>query len=157
MSTLLERIMAYWQWADNSIWSLVSELSDSEFEQTFDDSVPSIRQRYVHLAQDNWEWYTEWTGTDLEDEPSFDKMSRTSLFTFISTYVEKWANLLSTSGTKTMNIRRGNKTFTLTLPEILFHMSNHATYHRGQITQSLRLLGKEVHMTDYVPFRLATA
>ncbi|GAG55918.1 unnamed protein product, partial [marine sediment metagenome] len=38
--------------------------------------------------------------------------------------------------------------------EILFHLVNHATYHRGQIVVGLRTLGKEVVMTDYVPHRI---
>ena len=84
-------------------------------------------------------------------------MSKEKLFSFITLYNEKWANLLSHERTKSINVGQGDTMITITLPEILFHMNNHATYHRGQIMLSLRLLGKDTHMTDYVPFRIKKA
>jgi uncharacterized damage-inducible protein DinB len=45
----------------------------------------------------------------------------------------------------------------LHLEEMLFNIINHATYHRGQIVTLLRLLGKDVVMTDYVPYLLETS
>jgi uncharacterized damage-inducible protein DinB len=47
----------------------------------------------------------------------------------------------------------GEAKLRMTFDEILFHLVNHATYHRGQIVMGLRILGKDVVMTDYVPYR----
>jgi len=157
MTSLVDRIVTYWQWADNSVWSLVKGLTDEEFNQSFGEFGGSIRRRYIHLAEDNWEWYADWTGADIQEEPDFDNMSKEDLFEFISSQNEKWTNLRETDNEKTINVGQGDTIFTLTFPEMLFHMNNHATYHRGQITMCLRLLGKETHMTDYVPHRLSTA
>lgn len=156
MTSLVDRIVEYWQWADNSVWSLVKDLSDEEFNQSFGEFGGSIRKRYIHLAEDSWEWYADWTGADIQEEPDFDNMSKEDIFEFISSYNTKWANLRATDSEKTINVGQGDTIITITLPEILLHMNNHATYHRGQITMSLRLLGKETHMTDYVPHRLST-
>ncbi|MFW9919010.1 MAG: DinB family protein [Candidatus Thorarchaeota archaeon] len=154
MSDILERMVEYWQWADSSVWNLVTSLSDKEFTHRFGNDGPSIHQRYLHLAEDSWEWYADWTGADIEEEPDFDAMSREDLFTFISDYNRKWAALLESDQNKTVNVGTSDNMVTITLPEIVFHMNNHATYHRGQIIMALRMLGKEVQFTDYVPFRL---
>ncbi|MHA2170846.1 MAG: DinB family protein [Candidatus Kariarchaeaceae archaeon] len=37
--------------------------------------------------------------------------------------------------------------------EYAFNIFNHFTYHRGQLVLALRMLGKEVTYTDYVPYR----
>ena len=42
--------------------------------------------------------------------------------------------------------------YTWPLPDVLFHIANHGTYHRGQIAQLLRDLGKDAPATDYTVF-----
>ena len=155
MIELIERILEYWQWADQSVWDLVQCLSDEEFTKSFEKG-PSIQQRYVHLAEDSWEWYADWTGAEIEEEPDFQAMSREEIFDFISEYNMKWANLLNSDRIKTIEFGKIEKMISITFPEMIFHMNNHATYHRGQIIMTLRMLGKEVHFTDYVPFKLQT-
>ncbi|MCK5240136.1 MAG: hypothetical protein KAR33_11340 [Candidatus Thorarchaeota archaeon] len=156
MTDLLDSIVRYWQWADNSAWEIVKELTEEEFNHNFGELGHSLRIRYIHLAEDSWEWYADWTGAEISEEPDFDALSKEELFSFITLYNEKWANLLSHERTKSINVGQGDTMVTITLPEILFHMNNHAAYHRGQIMLSLRLLGKDTHMTDYVPFRIKT-
>lgn len=134
----------------------MKDLTDEEFNRTFGDFGNSLRTRYTHLAEDSWEWYTDWTGADVSEEPDFDTMTRGELFDFISEYNKKWENLLVTDSGKTIRVGEEDTMVTITLPQILFHMNNHATYHRGQIMLSLRLLGKDTQMTDYVPFRIKT-
>jgi len=51
---------------------------------------------------------------------------------------------------------RAGKVLTISFEEMFFHIVNHFTYHRGQIVMALKLLGKEVTMTDYVPHRIST-
>ncbi len=156
MASLVNRIVKYWLWADNSVWSLIKDISDEEFNQSFGEFGGSIRRRYIHFAEDNWEWYSDWTGADIQEEPDFDNMSKEELFDFISSYNVKWADLRATDLEKTINVGKGDTMITLSFPEMLFHMNNHATYHRGQIIMCLRLLGKDTNMTDYVPHRLST-
>ncbi len=44
---------------------------------------------------------------------------------------------------------KGN-TFSNTVQDILFHIVNHGTYHRGQIARELRASGSEPPITDHV-------
>jgi uncharacterized damage-inducible protein DinB len=55
------------------------------------------------------------------------------------------------------NKEHNGKIVTIDLDEMIFHLVNHYTYHRGQIVMGLRILGENVQMTDYVPYRLNTS
>jgi uncharacterized damage-inducible protein DinB len=48
------------------------------------------------------------------------------------------------------NIRGVTTTFAIA--DILYHIVNHGTYHRGQITQLLRDLGKDAPSTDFIAY-----
>ncbi|MFW9799836.1 MAG: DinB family protein [Candidatus Thorarchaeota archaeon] len=147
----------YLIWADEAIWNLVKNLTDEEFAQSSGGGMRSIRTRYVHLAQDMWEWLTDWTGESPEDEPDFGNMLRDELFESIAAYERNLVGLIKDRAFDTLELDADGNKIRLAFSEFLFHMVNHATYHRGQIVAGLKILGKEVLMTDYVPFRIATA
>jgi uncharacterized damage-inducible protein DinB len=44
-------------------------------------------------------------------------------------------------------------TYTNSVQEILFHIINHSTYHRGQIMAQLRESGLEAISTDYIFYK----
>ncbi|MHA2085991.1 MAG: DinB family protein [Candidatus Thorarchaeota archaeon] len=135
---------------------MVQELTDEEYSHTFGECGGSLQQRYIHLAEDNWEWYCDWTGEDSGEKPDFQNMSRDTLFEYILSYNQKWFDMIESRNVDTLELKRNGKSVTLEFEEMFFHMNNHATYHRGQIVMGLRLLGKDVHMTDYVPHRFTT-
>lgn len=45
------------------------------------------------------------------------------------------------------------QSFTNSLQDILWHIVNHSTYHRGQIAAALRALGYDPPATDYIFYR----
>jgi uncharacterized damage-inducible protein DinB len=152
---LLKRLGVYLLWANSSVWDIVKTLTDDEFTQSGGEGTRSIRDRYVHLAQDTWEWYYDWTGEDPGEEPNFDQMTRNELFELVVDYSKKLVALIETRSADNLEFDADGKKIKLRFDEFLFHMVNHATYHRGQIVAGLRALGKKTHMTDYVPFRIA--
>ncbi len=154
---LLEKLGQYLIWADEAIWNLVKDLSDEEFAQSSGGGMRSIRARYVHLARDFWEWLMDWTGESPEDEPDFESMPRDELFESIAAYERKLVGLIKSRTFDTLELDADGNKIRLVFGEFFFHMVNHSTYHRGQIVANLRMLGKKVLMTDYVPFRIATA
>ena len=154
--TLVESLARYLMWANTSVWEIVKTLSDVEFEQMPLDGAGSVRKRYVHLAEDIWEWFHDWHGEALQ-EPDFQNMSRDELYQFIEMYLGKWKRMIHDRTVDEFKDQRAGKTVLINFEEMFFHLVNHFTYHRGQIVMGLRMLGKEVPMTDYVPFRFSTA
>jgi uncharacterized damage-inducible protein DinB len=154
---LLQRMGQYLLWADKTIWELVQRLNKEEFDRPLGERGGSIRKRYIHLAHDTWEWYYDWIDKDPEDEPNFEGMEREVLFGFLTDYIHKFIDMIEDRPVNEITFDSTGKDITIGFEEIFFHLVNHAAYHRGQIAMGLRLLGKEVQMTDYVPHRIAIA
>ena len=155
--SLLERMGNYLIWADRRLWNIVEGLTDEEFSQALCEEGGSIRKRYLHLAEDTWEWYHDWIGEEPENEPAFEEMTRAELFSSISDYNGRFIQMINHRKNERIELCPEGKAVDIIFEEILFHMVNHATYHRGQIAMGLRILGKEVKMTDYVPYRIDTS
>jgi uncharacterized damage-inducible protein DinB len=148
----VQDIAGYLAWANASIWKIVETLSDDEYGQTLAEGAGSIQRRYIHLAEDTWEWFHDWRGEEPQ-EPDFLNMTRFELYQFTSDYLKKWRKAVEDSNIEEFTDERDGKTVAITIDEIFFHLVNHFTYHRGQIAMGLRMLGREVPMTDYVPYR----
>jgi uncharacterized damage-inducible protein DinB len=155
--TLLENMNKYLFWADSKIWDIVRNLTEEEYSRDLYDNGGSIKRRYAHLAQDLREWYFDWIGRDYGEVPDFMNMSREEVFKSITEYNQKFANMIKERTVNHLDIDTGEAELRVTFEEIFFHLVNHATYHRGQIVMGLRILGKNVVMTDYVPHRMQTA
>ncbi len=153
--SLLKEMAGYLTWANTSVWRIVETLNDDEFKQSLAEGAGSIHKRYVHLAVDTWEWFHDWHGEE-PPEPDFQNMTRNDLYKFITDYLKKWQSLIEERTVDEFTDERAGKKVMIKFDEMFFHMVNHFTYHRGQIVMGLKMLGKDVPMTDYVPYRFST-
>ncbi len=152
----LLKIARYLTWANASTWKIVETLSDDEFGQSLTEGAGSIHARYIHLAQDSWEWFHDWHSEE-PPEPDFQSMSQNELYQFIVDYLKKWKkSLIEDRTVDEFTDERAGKTVVIPFDEMFFHLVNHYTYHRGQIVMGLRMLGKDVPMTDFVPYLFST-
>ena len=83
-------------------------------------------------------------------------MTRNELYQFITDYLKKWQSLIEERTVDEFTDERAGKKVVIKFDEMFFHMVNHFTYHRGQIVMGLKMLGKDVPMTDYIPYRFST-
>ena len=83
-------------------------------------------------------------------------MTRKELYQFVVDYLKRWQDLIEERTVDEFKDEREGRTVVIKFDEMFFHMVNHFTYHRGQIVMGLKILGKEVPMTDYVPYRCST-
>lgn len=151
--SLLRKMGEYTLWADAKIWKIVKELTDDEFCHKLGENSGCIRDRYLHMAEGHSQWYRRWVGIENE-EIKPEALSRDEMFDHINRFNRLIVGLISNS-TDDENADAERPDFgLLSLEEMIFNILNHATYHRGQIVLLLRLLGKEVKATDYVPYLL---
>lgn len=155
--TFQTKMSKYLFWADSTIWDIVQNLTDEEYRRSLYENGGSIQRRYVHLAEDLWEWYHDWIGQDSMEEPDFVTMPREKIFASIKKYSQLFSDMIEDRSVNHIDIETGQGKVQITFEEMLFHLVNHATYHRGQIVMGLRILGKDVVMTDYVPYRMHIA
>ncbi len=147
---------AYMLWADDKIWDIVNALTEEEFSRTIEVNSGSIRDRYLHMAQGHSQWYCRWMNEEQKSE-NLDNLSREELFSYLSSINSKLIALVQKNTTEEVQISGQSRDILFRLDEMVFNIINHASYHRGQIVTLLRMLGKEVVVTDYVPYLFSTS
>ncbi|HEX9652931.1 MAG TPA: DinB family protein, partial [bacterium] len=122
------------------------------------NSFPSIRETLVHMLSAEWIWLTRWNGSSPTGMPeSWELSTHASLrrqwleaereqTTFVSGLTEDALN-------KVISYRNtAGQPFANPLWQMMRHVVNHSTYHRGQVTTMLRQLGAEAVATDLIVF-----
>lgn len=146
-------------WANRRLIELCKKYSDL-LEQPIKSSFPTIRRTLLHIYDAERGWlnrlnnysHTAFPSTTFEgsNEKIFDVVLNTSIelnmFTESksSTFYEKNCDYKTTQG----------QPYTDTYGEIILHIVNHSSYHRGQIVTMLRGLGAtEMHSMDYINYK----
>jgi len=100
-------------------------------------------------------WFHLWIEKEQEKN-ELEKLSRDELFSYLTNINRKIVGLVHSHDIDAIKNPFRSAEVPLTLEEMIFNIINHATYHRAQIVTLLRILGKDVTMTDYVPYVLDT-
>jgi uncharacterized damage-inducible protein DinB len=161
MPTRLDEIhdlFAYDRWADRRILDAVDALDAEAYGRALVSSFPSVRDTLVHALAARWVWLRRCTDTSPAGMPQgwqgmgFEALGAAwqevdaELAAFL-------AGLAETDLDRTLAYRdtRG-RDFAQPLWQVLRHVVNHATYHRGQLVTLLRQVGAEPPATDMVVY-----
>jgi len=157
----VERIRAlseFNRWANAAVLDAVSALRPEEWTRDLKNSFPSVRDTLVHILWAEWIWLRRWKG--VSPKLMFDPAE----FPTVSVLRKKWgdvereqaelvAGLSEESlGTVIEYVNTRGESFRYPLWQMLQHVVNHSTYHRGQITMMLRQLGATPVATDFLVF-----
>ena len=151
----LRELYAFNRWANGKTLESVQPLTADEYERPIGGSFGSIRGTLVHLYGADWVWLERFHGRSPRAMPEGEPLAtldglaakwsevQDAREAFLASLTpERLAGPLSYSGFD-------GKGFTRVLGGALFHVANHATYHRGQVATLLRQLGKPAISTDY--------
>lgn len=154
----IERLFEYNRWANARVLTAVSRLPAEQFTKDLSNSFPSVRDTLVHMVWAEWIWLMRWLGESPKIK--FDPAD----FPTIARLKEKWreieigqvdfiATLTDESLAKVIAyINTKDEEWKYPLGQMMQHVVNHASYHRGQITTMLRQLGEEGVGTDFLLF-----
>lgn len=156
MHTLANHL-AYNLWANERIGHVLMTQPDIILEAAQKSSFASITKTVLHLWDAEVIWLTRLQGGSLADWPSktFTGSTADMLQGLIKTSTEL-LQLAHTKGDAFLETTIAYKnmkgdSFENRVEEILFHVVNHGTYHRGQIISLLRQSGVEqVVSTDMI-------
>ncbi len=152
----LRRLFDYNRWATLRILDAAASLTTEELTRDLKSSFPSVLATLLHGLGAERVWLERWNGrspTAFLDSSALDS---------VAAIRERWDALwrdqqafLSGLGdgdvTRSLSYRLFNgDTDTRPLGELMRHVVNHATYHRGQVVTMLRQLGRSPPSTDYV-------
>ena len=140
-------LIAFHYWARNRMFEAVEPLSQEQFTRELGGSFGSVRSTIVHTLSAERIWLFRWKGETpagmlaAEDFPDFPSVRKT--------WLDQEANLRRHfDGLDEPGIQKVIHYRTLAgiesaspLWQMLQHVVNHASYHRGQVTTLLRQLG----------------
>ncbi|UBM59667.1 DinB family protein [Marinilongibacter aquaticus] len=151
------KLIEYNIWANQKIMNQAYELTDSAFVQAIGGSFPSVQETLQHLLQSDWIWLHRWKGFPIVDVPkNWDTSTAHSLQSIWQPIQEQTKEEVQTLAEKesleiAFTSRKGDS-FQLPFADSIVHVVNHGTYHRGQVVNMLKILGKEPVSTDYFLF-----
>jgi uncharacterized damage-inducible protein DinB len=159
----VSRLFAYNRWANGRTLEPVSELTVEEFNRKLGGSFPSVRETLAHIYAAEWIWLERWNGRSPRGLSSEQEVPTLEALKEKWSLVEEECRDLVGGLTKArmaeivsyVNVK--GESWSYPLGEMLTHLVNHSTYHRGQVATMLRQLGKKPLSTDYLVFLDASA
>jgi uncharacterized damage-inducible protein DinB len=154
----IQELYRYNQWANDRAFEAVAGLTLGEFTRDLGNSYPSVRETLTHIIWAEWIWLQRWKGTSPQHR--FDAAE----FPHANTLNTRWLELKAEQGAfveavtgerlhavlSYVNLQ--GQTWQYALWRQMYHVVNHSTYHRGQVTTMLRQLGTVPVPTDFLVF-----
>ncbi|HJQ22944.1 MAG TPA: DinB family protein [Blastocatellia bacterium] len=148
----------YNRWANAQMLDTVARLTPEQLRRDLATSHHSVHETLTHILAAEWIWLMRCRGVspkallDPNDFADLDALKRRwaeveqgqqELIDELSD--ERLDGLIAYTNTR-------GEHWEYPLGQILQHVFNHSTYHRGQVTAMLRQLGAEVVMTDFLVY-----
>ena len=145
----LRTLVDYHYWARDRLLQAVEPLTPDQLASPIESSFSSLRETLVHLWGAEVIWLRRWEGDSPTALPAGDAL--TDLASIRRVWAEEEAKLrallerLGEDGvTRPMEYRTfDGKPYVQPFWQMLLHLVNHGSYHRGQATTMLRQLGAE--------------
>jgi uncharacterized damage-inducible protein DinB len=155
----LQRLLDYHYWARDIILDAVAPLTAEQFTRQVESSFKSVRDTIAHIYAADLIWYTRWQGQSPSSLLSYDTFPDVASIRTVWVDLEGWVRAFVNEGGeagvsrvfdyKLMSGAPGSTPFA----EMLAHVVNHGSYHRGQLTTLLRQLGAPPpKSTDMITF-----
>ena len=145
----LQTMLDYHYWARDRMFEALEPLTTEQVNRDMGNSFKSIRDTVAHLYAAEWAWYSRWQGTspdkllpaDMFPDLAAVRLASTELEAKIRAYVEALgeANVTKVIEYKLLSGQPGASP----VWQMVQHLVNHASYHRGQVTTMLRQLGAQ--------------
>ena len=155
----IRKLFTYYYWARDEQLEACEALSEEQWTRDLGNSFASVRDTFHHILIAEWAWNRRWRNGALDNVPDPNDVPT------VAALRERWQPIEA----DTKNFLAGldhdrqndglNKNVTFTnmqgnentcaLWETFYHLLNHQSYHRGQITTMLRQLGADAPSVDY--------
>jgi uncharacterized damage-inducible protein DinB len=143
----LRTMLDYHYWARDRLLDALEPLAPDQLNRDLGSSFKSIRETVVHTYAAEWAWHSRWQGnspTSLLPADQFpDVASLRRAWSQHEAEMREFLDRIGEDGVsrvfeyKLLSGQAGASP----LWQMLQHVVNHASYHRGQVTTMLRQLG----------------
>ena len=159
MKQLLQQYALYNLWANKIIVAQVNQLPEEQVNKEIISSFPSIYKTILHMMDVESVWWqrlklaehVEWPGKNFDG--TFNELLK--MLMQLSQQWEEWTRNANEANITHVFAYQNSKKEQFKQPvyEMLLHLFNHQTFHRGQVVTMLRQLGIEkIQPTDFIVF-----
>jgi uncharacterized damage-inducible protein DinB len=158
MKQLLQQYAAYNLWANKRIVETAKLLSEEQISKEIVSSFPSVYKTFLHLMEVESVWWerlklAEHTTLSGWFTGNFDELSKKLLE--LSVQWQNWIKNANEVNISHVFAYQNSKKehFKQPVYEMLLHLFNHQTFHRGQLVTMFRQLGLDkIPPTDFIVF-----
>jgi uncharacterized damage-inducible protein DinB len=161
----IDLLYEYDRWANGRVFDAALALNAEQFARDLGGSFRSVRDTLLHIVGSEWAWLTYWKEpspssaflTDLW--PRADALFHPSTSPDLAAVQRKWVavereqvefvkGLTAESLRRTLPVGETH----VSLAHLMQHLTNHSTYHRGQVALMMRQLAARPLATDFAMF-----
>ncbi len=148
-------IMEYDHWANIKLLEYIDQLSNDIFHKPMNSVFPTIAETFYHIFRAHRIWFNR-SIPELDIDESltaFDSIEHAK-----HSFIELHAVLIDAIHQHYENLDEivyqspKGATFQNNFDEIVYHLVNHGTYHRGNIASMIRECGLKGTSTDYIQY-----
>ena len=145
----IRQLLDYHYWARDRVIEAVRPLTLSAFTAPRDSSFSSIRDTLAHTYLAEWAWYSRWQGHSPTAFPALDQFadveSLSSAWHDTEQQLRAFVQPMSDRDvTRVISYRMFSGVEAASpIWQMVQHVVNHASYHRGQVTTMLRQAGEK--------------
>ncbi len=155
MKEILQQYAAYNIWANKTLLDRIQKLGEEKIQIEITSSFPSLYKTVCHmwLAEEAW-----WQRHKLADKIELQSENFTGSFAALcvqhAKQSQQWKDWVDAANdiqlTHVFAYIRNKEQHKMKVHDMLLHLFNHGTYHRGQLVTMLRQLGEDkIPATDF--------
>jgi uncharacterized damage-inducible protein DinB len=129
----LQTMLDFHYWARDRLLEALEALTPDQYNKDLGSSFKSIRDTATHTYAAEWAWHERWQGRSPTALMPSDR------FADVAALKSAWQGIDRTIQYKLLSGADGSSP----IWQMVQHVVNHASYHRGQITTMLRQLGAQ--------------
>lgn len=157
-TTEAQELLAYTVWANGLTFDATSALPDDVLNRPLVSSFPSVLLTLGHIVGAEWVWLRRWLGESPNGFPDWvtrpvrdDLRARlTAIERERDDFLARQTDADLAAVVKYRSL--AGQPNANALGDLIRHVVNHSTYHRGQVTTLLRQLGEKPPSTDVIVF-----
>lgn len=157
MKEILQQYATYNSWANQKLTELIQSLPDDVLHTTLPSSFSTIHSTLLHMWDAESIWWQRMKLQEVIIPPSSSfKGTTTDVSTSLMHQNKLWETWVKNASVAALdhvfmyqNTR--NEQFKQPIYQVILHIFNHGTYHRGQLVNMLRQAGIEkIPQTDFI-------
>ena len=148
-------LLQYDHWATMKLLTHIESFEEDIFHKTMNSVFPTIAETFYHIFRGQRIWIKRYIPSlevdestvgfrDIEHAKNSFLYLHKIIMDCIHTYYDQVSDMVyqNSKGTEFKN----------TIDEIMIHLANHGTYHRGNIASMIRECGQKGTSTDYIQY-----